>query len=56
MDKDVFISHSSRDRLIAEEVRTALESKNIRCWIAPKDVIPGKELTSLSVYTFGRII
>ena len=38
----VFISHSSEDRAIGEEVCRFLEANGISCWIAPRDVTPGK--------------
>jgi hypothetical protein len=38
---DVFISYSSRDKPVADAVCADLESRNIRCWIAPRDVLPG---------------
>src|ERR1043166_4971834 len=38
----VFISHSSVDRAIAEEVCAYLERNGVSCWIAPRDVMPGK--------------
>jgi actin-related protein len=41
MAHDVFISYSTVDKLVAESVRTALEAKNIQCWIAPRDIPPG---------------
>ena len=37
----VFISHSSKDKTIADAVCTHLEARNIPCWIAPRDVRPG---------------
>jgi hypothetical protein len=40
---DVFISYASEDKPIAEAVCEKLEAKNIRCWIAPRDVPPGME-------------
>jgi photosystem II stability/assembly factor-like uncharacterized protein len=40
---DVFISHSAKDKVIADAVCAALESEGIRCWIAPRDVMPGME-------------
>jgi formylglycine-generating enzyme required for sulfatase activity len=40
---DVFISHSSEDRLTANAICHALESEGIRCWIAPRDIMPGEE-------------
>jgi len=33
----VFISHSSKDRPIADAICNHLESAGIRCWIAPRD-------------------
>jgi hypothetical protein len=41
MAHDIFISHSSEDGQIADAVCAALEAKEIRCWIAPRDVNPG---------------
>jgi len=41
MAHDAFISHSSKDKTIADAVCATLEGKNIRCWIAPRDVLPG---------------
>jgi hypothetical protein len=38
---DVFISYSSRDKPIADAVCATLEAKKVRCWIAPRDVLPG---------------
>jgi len=42
MAHDVFISHSSNNRTIANAVCASLESAGIRCWIAPRDVLPGR--------------
>lgn len=41
MAHQVFISHSSKDRVTAERVCSALEEGGIPCWIAPRDVTPG---------------
>jgi len=38
---DVFVSYSSRDKPVADAVCAALETRKIRCWIAPRDVLPG---------------
>jgi hypothetical protein len=43
MAQDVFISHSAKDKTIADAVCATLESEGIRCWIAPRDVTPGRE-------------
>jgi hypothetical protein len=40
---DVFISYSHEDKLTADAVCARLEAKGIRCWIAPRDVMPGVE-------------
>lgn len=38
---DVFISYSHLDKPIADAIVSTLEGKQIRCWIAPRDVLPG---------------
>jgi formylglycine-generating enzyme required for sulfatase activity len=43
MPHDVFISHSARDKPYADAVCAKLESQNIRCWIAPRDIRPGMD-------------
>jgi TIR domain len=42
MVKDVFISHSSKDRKTALKICGMLEQRGLDCWIAPRDVTPGK--------------
>ena len=42
MPRDVFISHSAQDRNVAEKICAALEQNAISCWVAPRDVRPGK--------------
>jgi hypothetical protein len=41
MAHDVFISYSSHDKAVADAVCASLEARRIRCWIAPRDVLPG---------------
>lgn len=43
MAHDVFICHSSKDRKIADAICAKLEQNHIRCWIAPRDVVPGSD-------------
>jgi hypothetical protein len=43
MAHDVFLSYAAPDRNTALAVAAALEVQNIRCWIAPRDVVPGTE-------------
>ncbi|MCK4898131.1 MAG: TIR domain-containing protein, partial [Anaerolineales bacterium] len=42
MAYDVFISYSSKDKAVADAVCATLERRKIRCWIAPRDIPPGK--------------
>ncbi|MGA7622975.1 MAG: toll/interleukin-1 receptor domain-containing protein [Candidatus Acidiferrales bacterium] len=39
---DVFISYASKDKIVADAVCARLEAAGIRCWIAPRDIIPGR--------------
>jgi hypothetical protein len=41
MAHDVFISYSAKDKATADGVCATLEAKGIRCWIAPRDMLPG---------------
>lgn len=41
VDHEVFISYSSKDKPIADAICATLESRSIRCWMAPRDVLPG---------------
>src|ERR1700686_1349037 len=38
---DAFISHSEKDKTIADAMCAALEANGIRCWTAPRDILPG---------------
>ncbi len=40
---DVFVSHSHADKPTAEAICAVLEAQRIRCWIAPRDITPGKD-------------
>jgi len=42
MARDVFISHSAQDKKVAETICAALEESGIQCWVAPRDVRPGR--------------
>ncbi len=39
---DVFISYAQEDKPVADTVCEKLELRNIRCWIAPRDIPAGK--------------
>ncbi len=40
---DVFISHSSKDHIVSEQLCEGLEANGISCWIAPRDITAGTE-------------
>jgi hypothetical protein len=43
LSHDVFISHSSQDRAVGEAACAALERAGHKCWIAPRDIMPGED-------------
>jgi len=43
MAPDIFISHSSTDKQMADTICAFLESKGTTCWIAPRNILPGEE-------------
>lgn len=40
---DVFVSHSHRDKHTADALVHVLEEQGLRCWIAPRDIMPGAQ-------------
>jgi formylglycine-generating enzyme required for sulfatase activity/WD40 repeat protein len=43
MAHDIFISHSSKDKKIADATCACLEARGIRCWVAPRDIVAGAD-------------
>jgi basic membrane protein A and related proteins len=43
MQHDVFVSYSSKDKVIADALVSAMENNRIRCWYAPRDIKPGED-------------
>jgi predicted ATPase len=41
MSAAVFISHSSADKGLSDDIRSDLEARGVTCWIASRDVPPG---------------
>ena len=39
----VFISHAAQDKTVADALCATLEFRNIPCWVAPRDVLPGQD-------------
>ena len=42
---DVFISYSNENKQIADAIVADLEQHGIKCWYAPRDIVPGKSWT-----------
>jgi TolB-like protein len=40
---DVFVSYASQDAAVANSIVESLEQHGIKCWIAPRDVVPGTQ-------------
>lgn len=40
---DVFISYSSKNKNVADAVVSEFEQHGIKCWYAPRDIMPGEE-------------
>jgi len=40
---DVFLSYSSKDKTAADAACSVLEAHGIRCWVAPRDILPGAD-------------
>ena len=43
MNPQVFISYSSKDKAIGDAACARLEARGYGCWIAPRDIHPGRE-------------
>jgi hypothetical protein len=43
MAHDVFISYSAKDKKVAESICQELERDGVSCWIAPRNIIPGRK-------------
>jgi hypothetical protein len=43
MEYDVFVSYSHPDKASADAACATLEQAGIRCWIAPRDIVPGTD-------------
>lgn len=54
MAHDVFISYASEDKSVADAVCFSLEARGIRCWIAPRDVLPGENFGESILAAIGK--
>lgn len=49
MAHDIFISYSSKDKPVADAICATLEKRQVRCWIAPRDILPGTDYSAAIV-------
>lgn len=56
MEYDVFISYSSRDASDADAICSFLESRGIKCWIAPRNIMPGVEYSSAIIDAMNQCL
>ncbi|APW61697.1 TIR domain-containing protein [Paludisphaera borealis] len=48
--RDVFVSYSSEDKPIADQIRACLEDQAISCWVAPLDIHAGLDFAAEIVH------
>jgi len=53
MAHDVFISYAAEDKTTADAVCARLEGGGVRCWIAPRDILPGASWKGSIVTAIG---
>jgi hypothetical protein len=51
---DVFVSHSSGDRAVVQQMEQVFSRLGIRCWIAPNDISPGADWNTSIVEGISR--
>ena len=54
MQFDVFISYSHEDKAAADAACATLEQAGIRCWIAPRDIVPGMDWSESIINAIER--
>jgi hypothetical protein len=54
MDFDAFISYSTADKTVADAACAVLEAAGIRCWVAPRDISPGREYAAAIIDAIDR--
>jgi hypothetical protein len=51
---DIFISYGHVDKPVADAICASLEAANIRCWIAPRDVLPGESFPTAIIQAIEK--
>ena len=52
---DVFISYAAENKTITYALCHYLEEQKIRCWIAPRDILPGQDYAEAIVQTIKKV-
>ena len=52
---DVFISYSSKNKNVTDALCHFLEERKIRCWFAPRDIVPGKEYAESIAQAMSKV-
>ncbi|HEX8138704.1 MAG TPA: tetratricopeptide repeat protein [Pyrinomonadaceae bacterium] len=53
MAEQIFISHSFKDKEVADAICDRLEASGLRCWIAPRDILPGNDWSEAIIDAIG---
>lgn len=53
MAHDIFISYSHTDKTIADAICAHLEGEGLRCWYAPRDIVPGADWADSIIQAIG---
>jgi TIR domain len=53
MAHEAFVSYSTADKPVADAVCATLERHGVRCWIAPRDILPGLDWGAAIVDAIG---
>ena len=54
MAHDIFISYAAEDKPVADAVCARLEGQGSRCWIAPRDILPGMDWSEAIIEAIGK--
>jgi hypothetical protein len=54
LDRDVFISHATGDAACGAAICRSLEAGGLKCWMAPRDILPGTDYSAAVVNAIER--
>ncbi len=53
--RNVFISHATEDRAVAEDICSRLEQHGVTCWMAPRDIVAGTHYAEAIVLAIEEV-